>query len=92
MRHTRFPNAASLIRSRSFQTRSYEFPLRHEDFRKLEGHKEQSRRQPIGAPTALLSSPAHAPRHVWASGSAAAERAAARLVKRVVLLRLFYGS
>jgi hypothetical protein len=82
MCHTRSPNAASLIRSRSFQTRSYEFTLRHEDFWKLEGHKEQSRRQPKERQRLCFRPPAHAPRHVWVAGSAAAERARARLVKR----------
>jgi hypothetical protein len=54
--------------------------------------KEQSRRQPTEAPTALLSSPSRAPRHVWAVGSAVTESAPmSRLGKRVVLLRLFYG-
>jgi hypothetical protein len=66
--------------------------LRHEDFWKLEGHKEQSRRQPVEAPTALLSSPPHMPPTRLGGRVGAAERTDARLVKRVVLLRLFYGS
>jgi hypothetical protein len=53
--------------------------------------KEQKPSAANRSANGFASSPAHAPRHVWAVESAATERTDARLVKRVVLLRLFYG-
>jgi hypothetical protein len=51
--------------------------------------KEQKPSAANRSANGFASSP---PRHVWAVESAATERIDDRLVKRVVLLRLFYGS